>query len=158
MIYRPETWKQHFPLSTFQAHIPVHIPCCSFAFPCGWLVSKRMICLLAAWDMFYHWFWDKGFIFLSHFWVCWVFNCFFCLIPQEALCFSSSCFCCTAVAWSSRFPEPWACCGMSKGWDHPSAVPADWGVMGASGARGFSTSVGSWAEKCDGFLKVPFHC
>lgn len=31
---------------------------------------------LTAWDMIYHCFWDRGFIFLSHFWVCWVFNFF----------------------------------------------------------------------------------
>lgn len=28
-----DTWKQHFPLSTFQALIPVHFPYCSFVFP-----------------------------------------------------------------------------------------------------------------------------
>lgn len=50
---------------------------------------------------------------------------FFYFIPQEALCFPSSCGCCTVVAWSSWFPEPWACCRISQGWDHPSAVAAD---------------------------------
>lgn len=53
------------------------------------------------------------------------FGFFFYFIPQEALCFPSSCGCCTVVAWSSWFPEPWACCRISQGWDHPSAVAAD---------------------------------
>lgn len=43
MIYRPDTWKQHFPLSTFQAHIPVHFLYCSFVFPRGWSFSKSTI-------------------------------------------------------------------------------------------------------------------
>lgn len=125
MIYGADPWKQLFPLSAFQAHIPVDFPFCSFVFPCGWSFSTRMIFLLTAWDMVSHQFWDRGFIFLSHFWVCWVFKFFFYLIPQEASCFPSSCCCCTVVAWSSWFPEPWACCRVSQGWDHPSAVAAD---------------------------------
>lgn len=32
---------------------------------------------------------------------------------------------------------------LREGWDHPSTVPADLGVLGAPAARGFSRSVGS---------------
>lgn len=91
----------------------------------------------------YHWFWDRGFIFLSHFWVCWVLL-FFYLIPQEALCFPSSCFCCTVAR---DFLSPELAVRFLRDGIIPGPWLQTWAVLGASGARGFSRSVGSWGEK-----------
>lgn len=65
-----------------------------------------------------------------------------------------------ALLWPGAhdFLSPDLAVGFLKDGIIPALWLQTWCVLGASGARGFSRSVGSWGEKCDGFPKVPFHC